>query len=163
MADPKQEFDDKRKPQKLSEDKMMDSLEVDIYKEEIKIYVTSKSILSRNLEKRMVSSGDNVVPLYNPRSSQSLNTTSNLLNWMHYGFSKNSRKQHLASMQKRNQDPHSSIPSIAFSKCDKGPLNPTTHTTNVSSPTRARLNWLLASIFLCVKKSSMSHHQTKIY
>ena len=51
MADPKQEFDDKRKPQKLSEDKMKDSLEVDIYKEEIKIYVTSKSILSRNLEK----------------------------------------------------------------------------------------------------------------
>ena len=51
LEDPMNKFNTKRKPTKLTEEQLSDSLEVDIYKECIKVYVAGRTTLTRNMEK----------------------------------------------------------------------------------------------------------------
>jgi len=51
LRDPMDHFNSKRKPKKLTETQLQDTLEVDIYKESIKVYVSGRTTLTRNVEK----------------------------------------------------------------------------------------------------------------
>ena len=92
IIDPRTEFDNKRKPVKLTEDQLKDSLEVDIYKEEVKLYVSSKSVLIRNIEKAHGIIWGQCSSPYNQKLNHYLTLVINLVISMPCGSSRNSKR-----------------------------------------------------------------------
>ena len=50
LENPTTSFESKRKPKSLTDDQKMDPVNVDIYKEQIKVYVSRQCSLTRNTE-----------------------------------------------------------------------------------------------------------------
>ena len=76
MEDPTPIFRAKHKPK--APDTTADNVDKDIYKEEIKLFVSRNLNLRRNLENISALSGANVVPPYSPISSQSTTLRTNM-------------------------------------------------------------------------------------
>ena len=89
LEDPTISFDKKRKPKSLTDEQKQDPVNVDIYKEQIKIYVSRQCSLRRNTESGMVSYGVSAA-LASTQESRNTSTTKTsplILTWS--GWSKN--------------------------------------------------------------------------